>query len=98
MTTIPKLTAFVASFGLFAGLAAADTGATALCPDVVSVTVDGKDVQVPPELAVRIEELQRYGTRYARLVTLILEENARPGWTFREDCPISDRALLASGN
>lgn len=80
MTSISKITALVAFFGMpaTATVCAAETDAGATCPDLAWVTVDGEPVQLPQDVAQNVTMLQGYGMRYARVIALIVEENARP--------------------
>lgn len=99
MTSIPKFTAFVACFGLSAGLMAEPAVATPeTCPEFSLVTVEGEAIALPVDLAGNVTMLQAYGTRYAKVIDLILDESARPGWTFGDDCAATDADSVASSD
>lgn len=96
MTNISKNIALVAFFGLAATAAPADAETEGACPTLAWVTVDGTQVQLPFDVAKNVETLQGYGTRYARAVALIVEENGRPDWTFVADCPSAGVDVVAA--
>ncbi|WP_139170471.1 hypothetical protein [Lutimaribacter saemankumensis] len=60
------------------------------------MTVKGEPVELPADTAAQVTMLQQYGDRYARVIDLILEENAKPAWTFLEDCSPQGADVLAT--
>ena len=97
MKSIAKPTAFVATFALLvtvgmSGLQAAPKN----CPTINLVNVNGEQVELPADTAAQVTMLQRYGARYVRVIDLILEENAKPEWTFVEDCSTQGTDVLAT--
>ena len=96
MTNIPKFAALVASFGLSTLALAAKAETTDVCPPFAWITVNDAQVQLPADVAENVFKLQSFGTRYARVIDLIIEENARPDWTFAADCVVSNDELAAS--
>ena len=96
MTSIAKSTAFVATFALSMTVAIAEVHATPEdCPTFTMVSVRDEQVALPADTAAQVTMLQQYGTRYARVIELILEEKAKPEWTFLEDCSAESTDVLA---
>lgn len=96
MTTIAKSTAFVAIFALSLTVCVGDVlAAPKNCPKMTSVSVNGEPVELPAETAAQVTMLQQYGARYERVIDLILAENAKPEWTFVEDCSPEGADVLA---
>ncbi|MEZ5809848.1 MAG: hypothetical protein R3D45_00410 [Rhizobiaceae bacterium] len=87
MANIAKSTALVATFALSVIVGISDLQAGPKnCPTITLVNVNGEQVALPADTAAQVTMLQQYGARYARVIDLILEENAKPEWTFVEDC------------
>ncbi|NDR55839.1 hypothetical protein [Aliiruegeria sabulilitoris] len=96
MKSITESAAFVASFGLTVTiLASAAEAVPESCPAVALVSVNGEQVELPADTATQVTMLQQYGARYERVIDLILEENAKPEWTFAEFCTPHGVGLLA---
>ena len=96
MTIIAKSTAFVAIFSLSLAFCTGDVLAeTKNCPTMATASVNGERVILPAETAAQVTMLQQYGTRYERVIDLILAENAKPEWTFVEECSAEDAHVLA---
>lgn len=96
MTNIAKSKAFVATFAL--SMTVGITGLQAApetCPPITLVNVNGKQVELPADAAAEVMNLQQYGARFARVIDLIVEENAKPEWTFAEDCSPQGADALA---
>ncbi|MDQ2088975.1 hypothetical protein [Marimonas arenosa] len=97
MTSIAKSTAFVATFALSVTVGISDLQAAPKnCPTITLVNVNGEQVELPADTAAQVTMLQQYGARYARVIDLILEENAKPEWTFVEDCSPQGADVLAT--
>ncbi|GGE61383.1 hypothetical protein [Actibacterium pelagium] len=97
MTSIAKSTAFVATFALSVAVGISDLQASPEnCPTITSVNVHGEQVELPTDTAAQVTMLHQYGARYARVIDLILEENAKPVWTFEEDCSPQSAYMLAT--
>ncbi|MDU8913977.1 hypothetical protein [Aestuariicoccus sp. MJ-SS9] len=97
MTIIAKPTAFVATFALSVTVSISYLQAAPKnCPTITLVNVNGEQVELPADSAAQVTMLQQYGARYVRVIDLILEENAKPEWTFMEDCSPKGAAVLAS--
>ena len=64
------------------------------CPTIN--LVNREQTELPADTAAQVTMLQQYGARYARVVGLILEENAKPEWTFVEDCSPQIADLFAT--
>ncbi|OSQ52433.1 hypothetical protein [Marivita geojedonensis] len=87
MTSIAKSTAFVATFALSVTVGISELQAAPKnCPAITFVDVNGEQIELPADTAAQVTMLQQYGTRYVRVIDLIIEENAKPEWTFLEDC------------
>ena len=96
MTRIAKSTAFVATFALSMAVGISDLRADPKnCPTITLVNVNGEQVELPADTAAHVKMLQQYGARYERVINLILEENAKPDWTFVEDCSPQGADVLA---
>ena len=96
MTSIAKPTAFVATFALSVTVGISDLQAAPNnCPTITLVNVNGQQVGLPDDTAAQVTMLQQYGARYERVIDLILEENAKPEWTFTEDCSPQGADVLA---
>ncbi len=97
MTSIAKPTAFVATFALSMAVGISDLRADPTnCPTITLVSVNGEQVELPADTAAQVTMLQQYGDRYARVIDLILEENAKPEWAFVEDCSPRRADVLAT--
>ena len=87
MTSIAKSAAFVATFALSVTVGISELqAAPKSCPTITLVNVNGEQVELPADTAAQVTMLQQYGARYVRVIDLILEENAKPEWTFVEVC------------
>lgn len=96
MTIIAKSTAFVATFALSLTVCISDVlAAPKNCPTMISVSVNGERVELPADAAEQVTMLQQYDARYARVIELILVENAKPDWTFKQDCSPKGSDVLA---
>ncbi len=99
MTSIAKPTAFVVTFALSMAVGISDLRADPKnCPTITLVSVNGEQVELPADTAAQVTMLQQYGARYARVIDLILEANAKPEWTFVEDCSPQGADLLATND
>lgn len=58
------------------------------------VNVKGEQVELHADTAAQGTMLQQHGARYERVIDLILEENAKPEWTFAEDCTRQSACVL----
>ncbi|MDA7428587.1 hypothetical protein PGB28_08950 [Primorskyibacter aestuariivivens] len=96
MTSIAKSTAFVATFALSMTVGISGSqAAPKTCPPTTVLAVNGEPVELSADVAARVTMLQQYGDRYARVIDLIREENAKPEWTFVEDCSPKGADALA---
>ncbi|MBF9059343.1 hypothetical protein HKCCSP123_09120 [Rhodobacterales bacterium HKCCSP123] len=97
MFIIHKIAPVVATFTITAtSLAGAAHATEENCVAVAQVTVQGQEVELPSYVADQVTMLQGYGERYARLIDLILDENAKPDWSFEDACAVSDVGLMAA--
>ena len=97
MSSLAKSTAFVATIALSVTVGISDLHAAPKnCPTITSVNVNGAQVELPADAAAHVTMLQQYGSRYARVIDLILKENSKPEWTFQEDCSALGAEMLAT--
>lgn len=56
------------------------------CPILDEIVVEGTALLLPADVAQQLTALQSHGDRYARVIDLIIAENAKPDWAFTIEC------------
>lgn len=92
MNSITKTAALAACFAVIAVDA---TATTESCPILDEVVVDGNAIQLPADAARQVTMMQEHDDRYARVIDMIIEENAKPDWTFSGECTAAADAPTA---
>lgn len=83
MNSITKSAVFAAC------MVASVNGASATnehCEILDEILVEGNAIRLPADVALQVMILQSHGDRYAQVIDLIIEENAKPEWAFTFEC------------